>query len=88
MDIFKYLREKLQITELQQTIKNLPSLNDRYLKMLNPMENLYSLLLEPEGDDSLVMHKLRCMGLCGGWKIKEQYEKGRKHGFSEPKENS
>ena len=70
------------IKEISDGIKAIPVLNSRYLELLTPMEALYKLLLEPEGDDSLVMHHIRCMGLAGGWKAKEQYEKGKKHGRS------
>lgn len=78
--IFRYIRRKLGIEELKADIKSIPQLDTRYLAMLNILENLYGLLLQPEGDDSQIMHTLRCMGLCGGWKIKEQYEKGLKYG--------
>ena len=78
--MFSYLRRKLGIDQIQKSVDAIPQMSERYLKLLIPMESLYTLLLEPEGDDSLVMHRLRCMGLCGGWKAKEQYEKGKRHG--------
>lgn len=78
--MFKFLKQKLGIDDLQKTIAQIPTINERYLKLLTPMESIYTLLLREEGDDSMIMHHLRCMGLCGGWKAKEQYEKGRKHG--------
>ena len=81
--MFSYLRTKLGITELQKDIKAIPALNTRYLALLTPMEALYNLLLSSEGDDSLVMHKLRSMGLCGGWHAKELYEKGKLHGITQ-----
>lgn len=83
--LFRYIKKELGIDTLENKINSIPVLNDRYLKLLTPMESLYLLLLEPEGDDSLVMHKLRCMGLCGGWKTKEQYDKGFKQGASHGK---
>jgi hypothetical protein len=72
-------REDLILSKLNDLLKA-PALNERYLQMLTTLESLYGVLLEPEGDDSLVIHKIRCMGLCGGWKAREQYLKGALHG--------
>lgn len=78
--MFKYIKNKLGIAALEKKIDAIPVLNERYLNLLTPMEAIYQRLLEPEGDDSLVMFHLRSMGLCGGWRIKEIYETGKKHG--------
>lgn len=81
--MFKYLRRKLGITDLEKTIKEMPILNERYLKLLLPLEALLARLNEPDGDDTLVMHHMRCMGYFGGWKIRDAYLEGKKHGKSE-----
>lgn len=81
--MFKYLKRKLGLDllqEIRKDIKNVPTLNDRYLELLTPMEAVYKLLLKPEGDDTLIMHHLRCMGLCGGWEVRRHYLKGALHG--------
>lgn len=80
--MFNYLRKKLGISDIYSQISNIPVLNERYLRILTPLEALLARLDEPEGDDSLVMHHMRCMGYFGGWKVREAYLEGLKHGKS------
>lgn len=77
--MFKYLKKQLGIIEIQERIERIPVLNERYLKLLTPLECLLSRLNEPEGDDTLVMHHLRCMGYFGGWKVRNAYLEGQKY---------
>lgn len=78
--MFKYLKHKLGITELASEIQNLkysiPALDSRNRQVLTAFDSLMTTLKTPTSDDSLVMYHLRCMGYCGGWKIKSDQSKG------------
>lgn len=89
MGLAKFIQDKLGITELKQEVAKLPrleqvpALNERYLQLLTPLEELTKLMLRPEADDTLIMFHLRAMGYFGGTKVSEAYKKGLLHGGSE-----
>lgn len=76
--MWNYIRNKLGIARLEQDVRRIPALNERYLKLLTPMESLMHTLNKPEGDDSLVMHHMRSMGYFGGHAVRDAYLKGQK----------
>lgn len=83
MKLFEFLKNKLGISSIEEHVKEIAELTKRYAALPTPLQALHNLLEEPEGDDSLIIHRLRSMGLCGGWTTKEIYEQGKKHGRSE-----
>lgn len=73
--MFKYLKRKLGITDLERSFQHLtvsiPALDARNRQVLTAVESMLHVLNTPTADDSLIMFHLRCMGYCGGWKVKE-----------------
>lgn len=85
--MFKYLRRKLGLDRMEQRIEGIPVLNVRYMELLTPLESVLAKLKDAEGDDTLVMHHMRCMGYFDGWEAKRIYEEGRKHGKAQEQLN-
>jgi hypothetical protein len=74
--MFKYLRKKLGIeqliSELSQLRSSVPALDTRNRQTLTAVESLLNVLETPCADDSQIIHHLRCMGYCGGWKVTKE----------------
>lgn len=79
--MFKWLRKKLGITDLQNEVAELhnqlrvmPALSSRHQQVLTAVESVMATLNSPTPDDGLIMFHLRCMGFAGGWKVKDKLE--------------
>lgn len=75
--MWNYLKGKLGISKIgddidriESKLNKVPGLEARHRQVLTAIETVLHVLESPTSDDSLVMHHLRCMGYCGGWKAK------------------